>query len=256
MEISISTLPFYPMPLKDIFNLLVNLNVNYCEIINEYPHDFIGYELLESYDIEISVHTPLSDLNLASHNEAIRKTSVSEIKKSIDIAFETDSKVVVVHPGHISILGSRFRDKILQYNKDSLMECSLYAQERDVKMCVENMPDIEGFLYKDLKELESLVLDIDAHITLDTGHAHNNNFTVEDMLKSTRIEHIHLSDNDGSYDSHNALGNVKEGGLDFKSLIKGLKKINYNNFLVVEVEQPKDVENSLHYLNKISKTIK
>ncbi len=250
MKISVSTLPFYPLPIKDIFNRLVDLNVNYCEIINEYPHDYIEYDLLDSYDIEISIHAPLSDINLASHNEVIRNMSISEIKKSIDLAFETDSKVVVVHPGHISILGGRFKDKILQYNRDSLMECSIYAQEMGVKMCVENMPDIEGLLYKDLNELENLVLDIDAYITLDVGHAHNNKFSVDDMLKSSRIGHIHLSDNDGSYDSHNALRDDNENGLDFKSLFKGLKKINYNNFLVLEVEQPKDVKYSLHYLNE------
>jgi sugar phosphate isomerase/epimerase len=250
MKISVSTLPFYPSPLKDIFNHLVNINVNYCEIINEYPYDSIEHDLLDSYDIEISIHAPLSDLNLASHNEVIRKTSISEIKKSMDTAFEIDSGVVVVHPGHIPILGRRFKDKILQYNKDSLMECSLYAQEMGVKMCVENMPNIEGLLYKDLKELENLVLDIDAYITLDVGHAHNNRFTIKDMLKSSRIEHIHLSDNDRSYDSHNALGYNKENGLDFKSLINGLKRINFNNFLVVEVEHPKDVEDSLNYLKK------
>ena len=38
--------------------------------------------------------------------------------------------------------------------------------------------NIEGLLYKDLNELENLVLDIDAYITLDVGHAHNNKFTV------------------------------------------------------------------------------
>ena len=256
MKISVSTLPFYPRPLKNIFDSLLDFNVNCCEIIKEYPYDSIEYDLFDSYDLEISIHAPLSDINLASHNKVIRNISISEIKKSIDMAFEIDSKVVVVHPGHITSLSRRFRDKILQYNRDSLIECSKYAQEMDVKMCVENMPDIEGLLFKDLNELEHLVLDIDAYITLDVGHAHNNKFTVEDMLKTSRIEHIHLSDNDGSYDNHNALGDIKKNGLNFKSLLKGLKQMNYNNFMVVEVEEPKGVVDSLHYLKKISDIIK
>ena len=196
MKISVSTLPFYPIPLKNIFNSLLDINVNYCEIINEYPYDSIENDLIDSYDLKISIHAPLSDINLASHNEVIRKISISEIKKSIDMAIKIDSNVIVVHPGHVPILGRRFKDKILQYNKDSLMECSKYAQEMGIKMCVENMPNIEGLLFKDLNKLENLVLDIDAYITLDVGHAHNNKFTVEDMLKTSRIEHIHLSDND------------------------------------------------------------
>lgn len=252
MKISVSTLPFYPIPLKNIFNSLLDINVNYCEIINEYPYDSIENDLIDSYDLKISIHAPLSDINLASHNEVIRKISISEIKKSIDMAIKIDSNVIVVHPGHVPILGRRFKDKILQYNKDSLMECSKYAQEMGIKMCVENMPNIEGLLFKDLNKLENLVLDIDAYITLDVGHAHNNKFTVEDMLKTSRIEHIHLSDNDRSFDNHNALGDIKKNGLNFKSLFKGLKQINYNNLMVLEVEQPNDVVNSLQYIKKIS----
>ncbi|MGO9386814.1 MAG: sugar phosphate isomerase/epimerase family protein [Methanobacterium sp.] len=252
MKISVSTLPFYPIPLKNIFNSLLDINVNYCEIINEYPYDSIENDLIDSYDLKISIHAPLSDINLASHNEVIRKISISEIKKSIDMAIKIDSKVIVVHPGHVPILGRRFKDKILQYNRDSLMECSKYAQEMGIKMCVENMPNIEGLLFKDLNKLENLVLDIDAYITLDVGHAHNNKFTVEDMLKTSRIEHIHLSDNDRSFDNHNALGDIKKNGLNFKSLFKGLKQINYNNLMVLEVEQPNDVVNSLQFIKKIS----
>jgi sugar phosphate isomerase/epimerase len=251
MKIGVSTLAFYPQPLTEVLKFVEDLDVGYCEVINEYPHDSLEKELLDSYDLQISVHAPLSDINLASHNQAIRKSSLAQIKNSMDIANNIDSKVVVVHPGYMPILGRKIKDKIFQYNRNSLKECSDYAQDLGVKMCVENMPDIEDLLYKDLEELKNLVLDIDAHMTLDVGHAHNNQFTVEDMLKSPRIEHIHLHDNDGSFDNHNALGSCeKKGGqgLDFESLFKGLKKINYKGILVVEVEHPHEVGESLDYL--------
>ncbi len=119
----------------------------------------------------------------------------------------------------------------------------------NIDMCVENMPDIEGMLFKDLGELEELVLDIGAYITLDVGHAHNNGFSAEDMLKYSRIKHVHLSDNDGSYDSHHALGNNSStNGLDFKFLLKGLDKARYDGQLVVEVEDPFAVDESVSYL--------
>lgn len=258
MKISVSTLPFYPRPLEDILNHLANLNVKHCEIINEYPHDSFEDDLFDSYDMKISIHAPLSDMNPASHNQAIRNSSIAEIKKSMNITSEIDSEVIVVHPGHMPILGRRFEDKILQYNLNSLKECSQYAQDVGVKMCVENMPDIQGLLYKNLKELEDLVLDIDAYITLDVGHAHNNHYNVDDMLKFSKIEHIHLSDNDGSYDSHNALGKCDKeygNGIDFKLLFNNLKKLKYSGFLVVEVENPGEVEDSLNYLTKFKDII-
>ena len=55
-----------------------------------------------------------------------------------------------------------------------------------------------------------------------------------------------------SFDNHNALGDIKKNGLNFKSLFKGLKQINYNNLMVLEVEQPNDVVNSLQFIKKIS----
>ena len=44
MKISVSTLPFYPRPLKNIFDSLLDININYCEIINEYPYDSLDYD--------------------------------------------------------------------------------------------------------------------------------------------------------------------------------------------------------------------
>lgn len=252
MEISISTLPYYPQTLEDILDHIIELEIGNCEIINEYPHKYFDFDIINSYDIKYSIHAPLSDINPASHNEAIRKSSIEEIKKSMDLASELDSDIVVVHPGYIPILGRKLKHKILEYNRNSLRECSIYAQEVGVLMCVENMPDIESLLYKNLDDLESLIIDLDAYITLDVGHAHNNSFTVDDILKKSRIKHIHLSDNDGSFDSHQALGKIGSGkGFDFKSLFKGLKKISYDEILVIEVEEPSDVVRSLHFLEDI-----
>jgi sugar phosphate isomerase/epimerase len=175
------------------------------------------------------------------------------MKNSMDIASKIDSEVVVVHPGHMPILGRKFPDKILKNNLNSLKECSLYAQDLGVKMCLENMPDIEGLLYKDLEELEKLVLDIDAYMTLDVGHAHNLNFPVEDMLKSPKIRHIHLHDNDGSFDNHNALGSAEitaGTGVNFPELFRELKRMRYQGVLVVEVNRPQEVGESLDYLKK------
>lgn len=253
MKVGVSTLALYPQPLVDIMDRLENLQVEYCEIINEYPHQSLQRDFFDSYKLKVSIHAPLSDINLASPNEDIRNSSIAQIKKSMETASNLNADIVVVHPGHMPFLGRKIRAKILQYNLDSLRECSMFAQDTGIKMCVENMPDIEGLLYKDLNELNNLILDIDAYITLDVGHAHNMKFSVSDMLKNPRIKHIHLSDNDGSFDKHDALGDGgnKDGsgsGIDFESLFKGIKKMDYKGILVVEVEQPSAIEESLKYL--------
>ena len=253
MKISISTLPFYPQPIEDILDHIIELNMGYCEIINEYPYDSLDYDRLNTYDVEYTLHAPLSDVNLASHVEIIRKASISLIKNSMDAARKLDTNIVVVHPGQMPILGRKITPKVMKYNRESLKECSLYSEEVGVKMCVENMPDIDGLLFTNLDELNDLILDVDAYMTLDVGHAHNNSYTIEDMLKYSRIEHIHLSDNDGSYDSHQALGNNKEdNGIEFITLFEDLRKINYEGFLVVEVDEPASVKESIDFIKYLN----
>jgi len=104
MKIGVSTLALYPDPLEDILPFLEDLKVDYCEIINEYPLNEVENEIFESYTVKTTVHSPISDMNLASPNESIRKASIDQIKKSIKLANQLDAKVVVVHPGQIPFL--------------------------------------------------------------------------------------------------------------------------------------------------------
>lgn len=248
MKIGVSTLAFYPQPLDEVLEYLEELKVKYCEVINEYPHHRLDPQALDSYNVKLTVHAPLSDINLASHNKSIRRSSVMEVKNSMDLAVECDADIVVVHPGSMPIMGSKIENKIFKLNLESLNECSQHAHDLGVYMCVENMPIIEGLLYQDLNELNKLIEDVDAQMTLDVGHAHNSGFSTDSMLVYDRIKHIHLSDNDGSFDHHYAMGN---GEINFKSLLEGLKRIGYDDILVIEVRNPADVVMSLKYLEKL-----
>jgi sugar phosphate isomerase/epimerase len=252
MKISVSTLALSPAPLNDILTYLEDKNVKYCEVINEYPYNKIERDIVDSYNIKITVHSPLSDVNIASYNDTMRNSSISQIKNSIDIASKLEPGLVVVHPGQIPILGKKFEEKILKQCIESLNECSIYAKENDVLMCVENMPDIDGLLLKDINDLNEVADEIDSYITLDVGHAYNMNFHVSEMFNSPRIRHIHLSDNDGSFDTHNAIGS---GDINFESLFNELKKIDYDDVVVVEVKDPQSVVESLDFIrNRLSIT--
>ncbi len=248
MKLSVSTLALSPKPFEDILTCLEEGGIEYCEVINEYPYHQITEDMVDSFNIKISVHSPLSDINIASYNESMQRSSVSQIKNSIDLAASMDPQLVVVHPGHIPILGKKFESKILENSVKSLSECNRYAEDNGVVLCIENMPDIEGLLFKDVNELYDVAEELNAHVTLDVGHANNMKFSIKDMLNSSRIKHIHLSDNDGSFDDHNALGS---SGIDFKLFFKELKRIGYEDILVVEVKDSQSLSESLEYLKSI-----
>lgn len=248
MKIGVSTLALFPMSLEEILNYLEGIKIEYCEIIKEYPYDVIDSELVNSYNLKTSIHSPLSDINIASLNESIRKASVEEIKNSIDLASKIDSDVVVVHPGNMAFLARKFEQEIQKSCLKSLKECSKYADELGINMCVENMPDMEGMIYKDLGKLSEMVQEIGASMTLDVGHAHNMGFTIQEMIEYDNIGHIHLSDNDGSFDNHDAVGSEN---IDFKLLFKGLNKVKFGGIYVIEVKQQDEILKSLDYINNL-----
>jgi sugar phosphate isomerase/epimerase len=249
MKIGVSTLALYPSPLEDILPFLEDINVDYCEIINEYPLNNVQSEIFESYSIKTTFHSPISDMNLASPNESIRNASIEQVKKSINLANKLNANIVVVHPGQVPFLARIFQEKVIENNFNSLNECANYAHEMGIELCVENMPDMEGYLFKDINHLNNLVEELGVFMTLDVGHAHNMGFSTDEMIKSKHLKHIHLSDNDGSFDNHEALG---KGTIDFDNLLKNLNKIKYSGVLTIEVKNKAEILESLKFLqNKI-----
>ncbi|MDI3549306.1 MAG: hypothetical protein PWQ15_408 [Methanobacterium sp.] len=144
--------------------------------------------------------------------------------------------------------GEKIADTILKYNLESLVECANYAHDLGICMCVENMPLIEGLLYQDLNELNCLIEEIEAYMTLDVGHAHNSGFSSSQMFDYPLIKHVHLSDNDGTFDQHNALGT---GNIDFDSLFKNMAEAHYDGIVMVEVKDPQDLIQSINYIEKM-----
>lgn len=237
------------MSLEDILDYIKSIKIGYVEIIMEYPYHEIDPDLVNSYDLKTSVHSPLSDINIASLNESIRKASVMEIKDSIDLASKIDASVVVVHPGHMAFLVREFKDELMQSSLKSLKECLIHAEEYGINLCVENMPEMDGMICKSLEELYELTQKTGVSIALDIGHAHSMGLSVDEMLKYDNIGHIHLSDNDGSFDNHDAIGSKN---IDFKSLFKGLKEIKFDGVCVIEVKKQVEILESLDYIKKLN----
>lgn len=245
MDFGVSTLALHPRPLDVTLEYIEGLGINYCEIINEYPLDNIE-EDLHSYSLKFIVHAPISDVNIASPNKRIRRSSIMEIKSSMDLATYLDSDKLILHPGSVPFLARAYKDKILEYNLQSLKELKNYADDLGVTLCLENMPRMEKYLYNNLKELQKLVEELEIKATLDIGHAHTMDYTIKD-IKMEIVGHIHLSDNNGLKDSHNALGT---GSINFNQVFENLK--GYGGILTIEVKGKEELIESLNFLEKLN----
>lgn len=251
MKFSISTHGLYPAKIENVLEFIDRVHFRYLEIVKEYPYYDVTSDDLSSYEINYSIHSPISDVNIASHMDKIREASIREVEDSFRMANDINAECVVVHPGKISSMAYKFTDKILEYNTDSLVKCQRLAEEYGVRMCLENMPLVDGLLYSNIDALfEFVEQTLHCDICMDVGHAYTNAFGIDEMFKSSDIRHVHLSDNDGSYDMHDALGS---GDIDFVGVFDTLERIKYDGICVIEVKSLANVYKSIDYLKSIER---
>ncbi|WP_455644671.1 sugar phosphate isomerase/epimerase family protein [Methanosphaera sp.] len=249
MKISVSTLGLYPARINDVLEFITKQKLEYLEIVEEYPYDKLTSDDFSAYDVGLSIHSPMSDINIASHVDKIRDTSIEVITKSFKTANELGANRVVVHPGTIPTMALKYPEKILDYNTESLTKLQKAADDYGVMMCVENMPLYDRMLYSNIEVLFDFI-DNQLHsgITMDVGHAHTSAFSEEEMFKSDNIHHVHLSDNDGSYDMHHPLGTHN---IDFPKIFDILKEKKYDGICVMEIYSVQGVLKSIDYLKSI-----
>ncbi|WP_409200169.1 sugar phosphate isomerase/epimerase family protein [Methanobrevibacter sp. DSM 116169] len=234
MKFGFSTLSLFMKSFDEICKIAIENNFEMIEILGDGPYNpnnlLSNKELLEplfSYDLEINIHAPTVDLNLASLNEGIKKESIRQIKQTLDLGDYIGANFITVHPGQIGRSDERFRKVAIEYSIDSIKECVEYGENLKTKISVENMPNNFKFLGTTPHELETISNKTNSHITIDTGHC-NTCPNTPGFFNLDNISYFHIHDNNGDKDQHLVLG---EGNLDL-NLLKKVKigSIELNNF--------------------------
>ena len=174
--------------------------------------------------MEICIHAPTVDLNIASLNTGIRKESVKQMKDALDYGKKINATALTIHPGQIGRNEDRIRRYALELAIESIGELVDYS---DIVVSVENMPERFSFLGNKVEELERIQNETGCGLTIDVGHG-NTCGNCEKFLDLKNISYCHLNDNNGVKDQHVTLG---EGTLDL-NLLKKVDKgiIELNNF--------------------------
>ncbi len=176
-----------------------------------------------------------SGLNLLSEDESVRRTTVKRIKEHIDCAQEAGAQVIVSSIRR-NIPDESQREKYLNYHRDAIQEISGYAEEKGVRIWVENiLAQISNFL-NTAREVEDFVAGLGRENTgvhLDT---YSMNMEDNDIAGSYRycgkhLEYVHFSDTRRLYPGG--------GNVDFRAHMRSLKELDYKGFITVEsVPQP------------------
>jgi len=202
--------------------------------------------VLETTGLKATVHAPFSDLNLASLNYPIYKESIRQLSECIKFASEfTD--YVTVHPGYMSPEARLVPDKVWSLHKEALGEIGKFAEDYGVRVGLENMPEIPGFLCMYPDELFGMIDGIEnVYATVDLGHANTTGELKSFLARINEAAHLHIHDNKGQHDDHFPLGH---GNIDWKNVLDTLSE-NYRGIYVVEGRSIDEAKISLEFIRR------
>ncbi len=211
--------------------------------------------LLKKYNLFAIAHTAWW-MNFSSPYELVRKAWVEEAKKEINAAKELGIKLINFHT-HSREISSFYKDYkflILENFVRSIKELINYAEKYDIKIMIENtMQKGEIVEFEDFKYIVNKIPKV--KVNFDVGHAfiHGGMKTIKKYIKTfgNKIEHVHIHDNYGKGDDHLPLG---VGILDWKKIIKELKKIGYDKTITLEIYVP-DKDYLIFSKNKLREVI-
>ena len=254
--IGTSTQCLFDKSLSVALNKIKNLSIDFVEIVNEGYHELNRYnyrahrDFLEENGLKSVIHAPFSDINIGALNEKIRRTSLKLIFETLEIAHEMGSLLVVIHPAHKSPLSGRFPKAYEKVQRRSLEEIDRVAEKIGVRVALENMPSFWILDGQTPDRIAELVDGTNLGVTFDIGHLNTTTKNFDEFIEllKDRIVHAHLSDNDGTKDSHLALG---EGTVPWKEVLEKLPKVPMS----VEVKTFEGTTKSIKFLKELQSNI-
>lgn len=247
--IGIACPPLSFEPFKVSFKKVVS-HFNTWQILAEVKHSLplIKNELrevLDSYDMNISVHAPYSDINIGSFNEGVREESIDQIIETAEICSDLGIGLIVIHPGHLSPISFGHEDRVLEKTAESLRLIEERTSNLNVTLALENLPRMSITICTTAEEVLRAIRGTSIKICFDIGHA-NTAGQIQDFFKHKELfAGVHLHDNHSKRDAHLTLG---EGSIDFARAIHELKDVKCD--LIIESRSIESAVRGKRYLEE------
>ena len=226
----------------------LGLNLELCVTDSRYLYEkyaMVGSSLKESISktgVKTIMHLPFYGLQLGSNDYYIRKLSLQLIIRGIERGMELSIFKGVIHismPCHIPSNGETMWKKTFLSSLEKILQV---CEKNRFSLYLENTWEKRiGFMHEIFAEFDSqylaMCLDI-AHLYCFSGDSFNNWW----KLYSSKIKHIHLSDNNFDEDSHLPLG---DGSIEYSSILHSIDRDDLTFTIENDIE---DVAKSLVFL--------
>jgi L-ribulose-5-phosphate 3-epimerase len=191
---------------------------------------------LEVSNVSTSLHweTPLS-----ARDPHVRQQAVDIVKRQIELAHMMGTNEILVVPGLVTPEVSY----IECYNRclETLQPLGAGARSAGVTIGLENCNDEQKFLigpmeFRDL--IDKLGAGFGSH--LDVGNIHASGYPEQWVeIMGARIARVHIKDTmrKRGYGGGSVYTNIFLGDNDWPAIMRALRKVGYDSYLVAEMEQ-------------------
>jgi sugar phosphate isomerase/epimerase len=195
-------------------------------------------EFMGSHELRFSVHSPISDINLASVNPSALEMAMREMKAAIGITGRLGIGPFTIHMGYVGPLTVLDKDRARKIARKSMLEIDRFAIDNNVVIAVENMPATRWAILTEPGEIMDLIEGTEAGICFDLGHANISGCIDGFMELSGHFRNVHLHDNHGKYDEHLVLGG---GNAPVEKIVKSLSDSYSGNWVIESNNLPEGV---------------
>jgi sugar phosphate isomerase/epimerase len=191
---------------------------------------------LARYSLGVVAHAAWY-IPISSPFPGLRQAALHEFQRALQVAAQVGAQAMTVHYFRIPPLFPP--ERYVEWHVEGLRPLCSQASDIGITILLENAPGLPGQI-DHIDEILKAVPNLGLH--LDSGHTH-----VEGGVKlfdayverfSRRLRHVHLSENDGSYDQHLPLNSVPTGQINWPARIQRLKASGYDGTISLEVFSP------------------
>ena len=192
---------------------------------------------LDRHGLGVVAHTAWF-LPFGSPFASVREACLGEFRKALRVAHEIGATVMNVHYGRAAPFFSN--EQVIGWHAEVLSRLCQEAAEVGITIVLEHVPHGGGEQLENIEAIMEKVPLLRFH--LDSGHAklergYDRWGEYLDRL-SSKLLHVHLSENDGTADQHLPLGAAPRSTTDWPQHVKKLKTTGYDGTITLEVFAP------------------
>jgi len=200
--------------------------------------------------VDLLCHLPFS-FDLGSPYDPVREASIEVLEESLRTAGAAGAEKGVLHPVSGAYPGAWSAERIRENVAEAVESLHRYGLDHGVEVCPENIFETRFTVH----DMELLLDETDADMTLDTGHARVSGMEGAELLSfvdehADRISHVHLNESRRAEDEHLPIG---MGDLPVDGLLDRLEAADWSGTVSLEVvtADPEYIEMSKRKVDRL-----